>query len=328
MVFRWGIIGTGNIAHQFVKGLANCSSSIAYAVASRREEEANKFAKEMGVEKAYGSYEELFLDPNVDIVYIATPNHLHHTLSLQALDNGKHVLCEKPFALDLNKAKEMVVKAKEKNLFLMEALWSRFLPSIIETKKAIERGEIGIPLILQAEFGIHPIFDPKSRLFNPSMGGGSIPDIGIYPLFLSLLLFGKPKEIKVVSTAAETGVDMSTAIIMKHKKGEISALISSFATSLKSNAVISGSEGKIELKRMFHTPTKVTIQKEFEEKEKEIELSFFGNGYNYEADEVINCLKEGKIESNLLPLSFSLDLMEILDRVRTMAKTSSNLDVV
>ena len=322
MGYRWGIIGTGHIAHQFAKGLKICSSSECYAVASRGMGKAKKFAAEEAFTKAYGSYEELFKDPLVDIVYIATPNHLHYSLTTEALENGKNVLCEKPFASNLAQVKEMVEKAKEKNLFLMEALWSRFLPSIIETKKLIETGEIGTPLILQAEFGIHPPYNPESRLFNPELGGGTIPDIGIYPIFLSLLLFGEPTELKVVSTPAETGTDMSTAIIMKHQGEKISVLLSTFATSLKSNATISGTEGRIELKRMFHTPTRVTVLKENEEKEREIELSYVGNGYNYEAEEAIKCLNEKKIESDLLPHSFSLKLMELLDKVTSLAKVS------
>ncbi|MBQ5674954.1 MAG: Gfo/Idh/MocA family oxidoreductase, partial [Lachnospiraceae bacterium] len=253
------------------------------------------------------------------IAAILSGNHL---LLAGPKATGKNVLCEKPFASNLAQVKEMVEKAKEKNLFLMEALWSRFLPSIIETKKLIETGEIGTPLILQAEFGIHPPYNPESRLFNPELGGGTIPDIGIYPIFLSLLLFGEPTELKVVSTPAETGTDMSTAIIMKHQGEKISVLLSTFATSLKSNATISGTEGRIELKRMFHTPTRVTVLKENEEKEREIELSYVGNGYNYEAEEAIKCLNEKKIESDLLPHSFSLKLMELLDKVTSLAKVS------
>ena len=322
MKYRWGIVGTGHIAHQFAEGLKVCSSSVCYAVASRKIDTAEVFAVEMGCCKFYGSYEELFHDSEVDIVYIATPNHLHYSLTMQALEFGKHVLCEKPFASNVNQVREMVAKAQEKNLFLMEALWSRFLPSIIRTKEMIDNGEIGTPLILQAEFGIHPPYNPESRLFNPQLGGGSIPDIGIYPLFLSLFLFGEPTEIEVVSTAAETGTDMSTAIIMKHEGGKISSLFSTFATSLKSNAVISGTRGRIELKRMFHVPTRVTLKQEAEDIEKEIELNYCGNGYNYEAEETEKCITNGAIESRMLPHKFSIQLMQLMDKVIVLAQQS------
>lgn len=317
--YRWGIIGTGHIAGQFAKGLESAVQGIRYAVASRDLSKADKFAKEFAFEKSFGSYEELLSDPSVDIVYIATPNHLHHPLTMQALNAGKHVLCEKPFALNVHEVEEMISVARQKKLFLSEAMWTAFLPSMETVSSEIREDRIGKPLLLKAEFGIHPAYKADSRLFDPALGGGSMYDIGIYPLFLALYLFGEPTDIKVTSIAAPTGVDMTATILLKHKNNEVSVLVSSFGCSLKSDATIVGEKGSLRLGRMFHTPTQLYFVKEYadENDETRIPVQYVGNGYNYEAEEAMKCISEGKIESGKYSHQFMLMLSKVMNQIIT-----------
>ena len=319
--YRWAILGAGHIAEKFSESLKVCQQAELYAVASRSLDKAENFRKDFGFKKAYGSYEEMLADPSVDIVYIATPNNLHFEHTMMSLNAGKAVLCEKPFGLNKSQVDQMIRKAKEKKLFLMEALWSRFLPSILKVKKEIEAGRIGTPKVLQAEFGFKAEYNQNSRLFNPSLGGGSVFDIGIYPLFLSLYLFGYPTEIKAISIPAPTGTDMTTSILLKHKNGEISNLTSSFALRMETDARIYGEKGYLKLHRMFHMPTKL-VCKIGDEDEIELPIHWVGNGYNYEALEVMKCLDEGLTESRELPFSFSEDLISLIDKVNDLIKNN------
>lgn len=312
--YRWGIIGAGHIAGSFAKGLKVLPNARCYAIASRDGEKAASFAAEYGFEKSYDSYQAMLQDPQVDIVYVATPNNLHYTHTMMALDAGKHVLCEKPFAITCSQAMTMMRVSREKNLFLMEALWSRFLPSMITASRLLGEGVVGKPLLLQAEFGIHPVYDENSRLFDPKLGGGSIADIGIYPIFLTLFLFGDPLSMDVSSIPAPTGVDMTTTIVMTHREGRMSVLTSSFAFDMESDAKITGDAGRLRLCRMFHTPTKLMLRRDVEEKETEIPVEMVGNGYNYEAAEVMRCIDEGMIESDIWNHSQTLRLLDIVER--------------
>lgn len=313
-VYKWGIIGAGHIAGSFAKGLKILPNARCYAIASRDGDKAKRFAAEYGFEKDYDSYQAMLNDPQVDIVYVATPNNLHYTHTMMALDASKHVLCEKPFALTCSQAMTVMRVAREKNLFLMEALWSRFLPSMTTAAQLLSQGVIGKPQLLQAEFGIHPTYNENSRLFDPKLGGGSIADIGIYPIFLALFLFGDPLSMDVSSIPAPTGVDMTTSIVMTHKEGRMSVLTSSFAFDLESDAKITGDAGRLRLCRMFHTPTKLMLRRNVEEAETEIPVEMEGNGYNYEAAEVMRCIDEGKIESDVWSHSQTLRLLDIVER--------------
>lgn len=312
--YRWGIIGAGHIAGSFAEGLKILPNAQCYAIASRDGAKAESFAKKYGFEKSYDSYQSMLDDPNVDVVYVATPNNLHYSHTMMALDAGKPVLCEKPFAITCQQAMTMMRVSREKKLFLMEALWSRFLPSVIAAKKSLDDGLIGNPLLLQAEFGIHPPYDANSRLFDSKLGGGSIPDIGIYPIFLALYLFGEPLSMDISSVPAPTGVDMTSIIVMKHKEGRMSVLTSSFACDLESDAKITGDAGRLRLKRMFHMPTTLAVRHDVNEEEKEIPVEMVGNGYNYEAAEVMRCIDEGRFESSVWGHSQTLKLLDIVER--------------
>ena len=319
--YKWGILGAARIAEKFADGLKVLPNAELYAIASRSYERAEEFKGKHGFAKAFGSYEEMLADPELDIVYIATTNNLHFEHTMMCLEAEKAVLCEKPFASDSSQVEKMVNKAREKNVFLMEAIVSRFVPSMIQFKEQIENGAVKKPLLLQCNFGFISPFDPYNRIYNPELGGGSIPDIGIYPIFTAMLLFGKPVSIKVMSVPAPTGTDWTTAVLLKHKNKEISMLTSSFEMRLDNEARIYGEGGHLKLHSMFSKSNKLTLHSN-EGQESNIPLNNIGNGYNYEAAEVMDCLDKGLIESPSLPHSFSLDLMQVLDEVVNKAQES------
>jgi predicted dehydrogenase len=320
--YNWGVWGAGHIANKFAGGLKELPNASRYAVAARSLERAEIFKANHGFEKAYGSYEAMLADPQVDAVYISTTNNLHCEHTMMCLEAGKAVLCEKPFASSREQVEKMIAKAQEKNVFLMEALWSRFLPSMIQFKQQAEQKTIGKPLLLQCNFGFISPFDPHKRIYDPALGGGSVPDIGIYPVFTAMYLFGYPAEIKVTSVPAPTGTDWTTAVLFKHKGKEISMLTSSFETNLDNEARLYGDNGYLKLHEMFHMPTKLSINRN-NGREEEIPVFSTGNGYNYEAAEVMACLDKGLIESPDLPHAFSLDLITVLDEISRKAAENS-----
>jgi predicted dehydrogenase len=312
--YNWAILSAAKIAHKFADGLKELPNANCYAVSARSLERAESFKTEHGFERAYGSYEEMLADPNVDIVYVATTNNLHFEHTMMCLEAGKAVLCEKPFASDLAQVKQMIAKAKEKNVFLMEALWTRFLPSMMQFKAEMENGRIGKPSLLQCNFGGIVPFDAENRLYNPELGGGSLPDIGVYTIFTALYLFGMPEEINACSLPAPTGCDWTTSILLKHKEQKISMLTSSFSLNLSNEAILYGDAGNLKLHAMFHIPTKLSVNLNNED-EVEIPVETIGNGYNYEAAEVMDCLDKGLVQSPAMSWQFSLDLMTVLESV-------------
>jgi predicted dehydrogenase len=319
--YNWGIIGAGRIANLFADGLKELPNANRYAIAARSSERAEAFREKHGFERAYGSYGEMLADPKVDIVYISTTNNLHFKHTMMSLEAGKAVLCEKPFASDAHQVQQMVAQAQKSQRFLMEALWSRFLPSMMQFKDEMLNGTVGRPHLLQCNFGFISPYDPQRRVYNPELGGGSIPDIGVYPLFVAMYLFGAPTDIKVISVPAPTGTDWTTSVLLQHAGKEISMLISSFEMDLVSEACLYGSDGYLKLHSMFHTPTRLSMRKNKGE-ETPIPISSVGNGYNYEAAEVMRCLDEGLIESPGMPLGFSIEMMQALDTIYRLARES------
>lgn len=323
--YNWGILGAARIADKFTEGLKVLSNADCYAIAARSWERANAFKEKHGFKKAYGSYKDMLADPQVDVVYIATTNNLHFEHAMMCLEAGKAVLCEKPFASNQEQVEKMIAKAREKKVFLMEALWSHFLPCMIRFKAEMEQKTIGQPLLLQCNFGFISPFDPKSRVYDPALGGGSVPDIGIYPIFTAMLLFGNPVDIKVISIPMPTGPDWTTSILFKHEKKEISMLISSFEMVLDNEARLYGDKGYLKLHGMFHIPTRLSVNKNDGNGEVEIPISSVGNGYNYEAEEVMACLDKGLLESPNMSWQFSLDLIKVLDEVCKKAEENFSI---
>lgn len=310
---RWGIIGLGKIANKFATDLMTLKNIELVAVASRNQQNADDFAHKFNAKKAYNSYLDLAKDNEVDAVYIATPHSFHKEHTLLCLQNKKAVLCEKPFAMNLQEVTEMISVAKENNVLLMEALWTYFLPQYAYLLEVIETKKFGKLKNVAADFGFKAIYDLESRLFKKEVGGGSLLDIGIYPIFAALSTLGKPDLIDANATFFENGVDASCEIIF-HYKGAKATLKSSLIEETKTTAIFTFEKAIVKLDRQFHAPSSVTI---FEnKKEKKIDFNCKTFGYNFEIEHFNTLLREGKTESSLMTFNFSKDLIKILDKVR------------
>lgn len=311
---RWGIVGPGNIAHSFAKDLSLVEGGRLTAVASRNLDRANSFATEYGAENVFGSYQELFESDTVDVLYIATPHTSHCELTLEALHHKKAVLCEKPMGINKKEVDRMVTAAKEADVFLMEALWSRFNPAIRKVKQLIESGTIGKLEYLYADFGFYALDrDEKGRLLNLDLAGGSLLDIGIYPIFLSYLLFGMPKTIKANSRFHSTGAEIQTSMLFEYQNAQ-ALLYSGLTSKSEMKAEISGQEGTLFLHPRWHEAQGYSLEKNNELEH--FELPTVGKGYSHEIEEVQDCLRAGKKESGMWSLQNSQDLVSLLDTVR------------
>jgi dihydrodiol dehydrogenase / D-xylose 1-dehydrogenase (NADP) len=314
-IIKWGILGTGGIASAFARDLNFARNTEKTAVGSRTKESAEKFAEEHGVSRAYGSYEELVHDPAVDAIYVATPHPFHKENVLACLRAGKAVLCEKPFTINSGELEEIIQFARDQKLFLMEAMWTKFLPPIVKAREWIDSGKIGEVLLVKAEFGFRASWDPDGRLFNPALGGGALLDVGIYPVTFASMIFGTNPE-KILSTAhiGETGVDEQFSIIMSYPSGKTAALNGSFRVGLTDEAYIHGTEGSIRIPAFFRARS-ATLYKEGVEAE-----TFHDDrksaGYAFEIEEVGRCLNQGLLESPVVPLDESLKIMKLMDEIR------------
>ena len=316
--YHWGIIGLGKIAAKFAEDLQRVKGAQLYAVASRSEERATEFAKRWNAPQTYGSYEALAAAPNIDVVYIATPHVGHAAATLLCLRSGKAVLCEKPFAMDSAEVAEMVSTARETKVFLMEAIWTRILPATLQLLEWIESGKLGRVQSLTADFGFRANPDPKRRLYNKALGGGALLDIGIYPVFLAQLLFGSPVTIEGLARMGATGVDLEDNLLLRFANDQHARLHATLAHHTPSDAWIYGTEGRVHLKGRWHESKAVTLYpNEGDPVRVELAADFKGGrGYNLEAEHVMDCLQRGLTESPALPLDFSVQLMQTLDRIR------------
>lgn len=312
---RWGILGTGNIANQFAKGLSVMDDAQLVAVGSRHAESAQKFADVYGAPNRHDSYEALAADPDIDIVYVATPHVYHVENSLLCMQHGKAVLCEKPFAINAADAQRAVDYARQHKIFLMEAVWTRLLPHMERVVDLVATGAIGTPTLLQANFAFRTKVNPSSRLFDLALGGGALLDVGIYPVYLAHLLLGQPLEIKALAHLGETGVDEQAGMILRHEGGAVSVLATGIRASLPHTAVIAGTAGHIAIHERWWAPSSFTLHREGHDPE-QIRPDVVGNGYNYEAAEAGRCLRIGKTESEKLPLDLTLDVMRSMDTMR------------
>jgi len=315
---KWGILSTGWIAHKFAAVLQLADNCELYAVGSRNLATAQQFASEYNIPKAYGSYEELVQDPEVDVIYIGTPHNLHLENTLLALNHNKHVLCEKPMGVNEREVSIMIEKAKEKNLFLMEAMWSRFLPNIIKTKELIDSGEIGDVKFMKASFCIKSSGAQEYRHFNIDLCGGTTLDIGIYNIFLSLLLLGKPKESFAAAGLNDQGCDTNSSYVFKYANDTLSVMYSSFLAESPVVAEIHGTTGRILLEHLWFCPGSVKlIANDGQEKVFDFEVKV--NGYEFEAEEVATCILAGKKQSDLWSWDDSIQLVNQMDLIRKMS---------
>lgn len=316
---RWGILGPGHIANSFAKDLRLIQNGKLMAVASRDLERARAFAKEYDAPLAFGSYQELFECPEVDVIYIATPHTYHAELAIRAMESGKHVLCEKPMGINVQEVACMIASAKKNNVFLMEALWSRFNPTIQRMKQLVEDGSIGPIGFMRADFAFYGLDrDERGRILNPDLAGGSLLDIGIYPIFLAYLLLGIPESILASSKFHGTGAEVQTSMIFDYK-GAQAILYSGLTSNSEMKAEISGSRGGIYLNPRWHEAQGLRVQKDGIAED--IALPTLGRGYSYEIMEVHSCLSQGRLESYFWSHQNSLDLIGILDQVRKQTGT-------
>jgi predicted dehydrogenase len=312
---RWGILGTGSIARQFVEGLGTLPDAEVVAVGSRSEATAESFARERGIPRRYASYEDLAADPDVDVVYVATPHPFHAANAELCLGAGKAVLCEKPFTVNAGEAERVVGLARERGLFLMEGMWTRFFPLMGELRRLLSEGAIGEPRMLTADFGFRDEFDPRSRKFDPDLGGGALLDVGVYCISLASHLFGAPSEVAGVGHLGETGVDEQAAAILRHEAGRLSVLSFATRTGTPQEATVMGTEGYVKIHSNWWRPKALTLHRPGEE-ERLVEAPIDGNGFNYEAAEVMRCLREGRAESDVMPLDETLSVMRTMDEIR------------
>ncbi len=313
--YNWGILGPGKIAAKFATALKSLDNANIYAIGSRSYDRAKDFGKQFDAERYYGNYLDLVKDNNVDIIYIATPHSEHFENTRLCLQNRKNVLCEKPITTNAKQLEELLRISREKNLFLMEAIWTRFLPSIEKVLEIIESGSIGEIRMLQSDFGFKAPYDPESRLFNPALSGGSLLDIGIYPLFLGLLLLGEPEECRSLALKGETGVDESIAMSLLYDNDAMALLSSTFKVKTGMRADIFCTKGNIFINPPWFSQTSLNIEY-LGGKTDFIEFDYRSNGYDYEAEEVMRCLDMDLKGSPKLPLSFSLKLMNLMDMIR------------
>lgn len=318
---KWGILACGKIAKKFAADLQLVDDAILVAVASRNIDNARAFAEEYPAKHVFGSYEELVACKDVDVIYVASPHSHHHEHTMLCLNAGKPVLCEKAFAINQRQAMEMVALARSKNIFLMEALWTRFLPHYLKVRDMLAEGMIGDTKGVLANFGFKPTEPISPRIYDPSLGGGTILDIGIYPIFLAQSLLGVPDKILATMEPAPTGIDQQCSIIFQYNSGAIATLFSTFESNLETDADIFGTHGRIRLTNRFYEPS-ATIQYYPGTIESRSLISLErepGWGYQYEIRHVNDCLTKRLTESPVHSLDDTLALMQTLDRVREVA---------
>jgi predicted dehydrogenase len=291
------------------------------AVASRHQHNADAFGSEFNARHKHGSYIALTENPDVDVIYVATPHALHHENTMMCLHHRKAVLCEKPFAMNFREAKEMVGLARQNDVFLMEALWTKFMPHYKLVQSIVERGDLGEMKSVLVNFGFAPAAPVPDRLYDPYLGGGTLMDIGIYNVFIALSFLGKPDKIEASMTPADSGVDEQCAVLFKYRNGAMAQLFSSFASNLATEADVCGTKGRIRLGHRFYEPS-TTIEYYPGRVDSKQVLNFFkepGWGYQYEARHVDECLRLGMKESPVMTHADTLLIMETLDEIRRIA---------
>jgi predicted dehydrogenase len=316
--YKWGILAPGKMSAKFTKGLMLLDNVELWAVGSRDKSRAEQFAAEFGYKKSYGSYEELAEDEEVDVIYIASPHshHLEHTLL--CLKNKKAVICEKAFGLNTGEVQTMINEAAKQKVFLMEALWPPFQPLYIKTQDILKTGDPGKILHMNACFSFQAPFDPEDRKFNLKLGGGSLLDIGIYPVIDALVFLGVPSQILAKAAFTETGSEDSISIIFGYEDGRTATLYSSFRTAGGIGCDLLCEKGNLSFSRARDMSQCLSVALNGRENQ-DYSLLPDGMGYQYEAVEVMQCLDAGKIQSSIVPHSFSLNLIRTLDRIRDSA---------
>ena len=312
--FRWGILGSGGIAHRFAEDLAHLDGHVVAAVGSRTKDSAEKFAADFPGCAPYSSYEDLVAS-DVDAIYVATPHPMHHANALLAMKAGKPVLCEKAFTVNAAQARELIEYSHAHRIPLMEAMWTRFLPHIKAIKELIKSGALGEIHSVVADHGQYIPYSRAARLWEPELGGGALLDLGIYPLTIAQIVLGSPKSITSVATLTDKKVDLNTSMVLTYESGAHATLSCTMAARGSVSAMIAGDKARLELDDYFYAPTTyrlITREGEVTEFAKNYE----GNGLREEAAEFARVVRSGEIESPLMDHATSLLMMEQMDEIR------------
>lgn len=350
---RWGILGAGRVARDFAQGLRALPDAELAGVASRTLTTAQAFARQTPVGRVYQSYNELVNDPSIDVIYVATPHQRHSEDCILCLEHGKPVLCEKPFTVNAQQARQVIDLARRRRLFCMEAMWMRFFPVMHKVRELVQSGVVGEVRMLTADFGVANAYSPTSRFFDPAYAGGALLDRGVYPISLASMLFGEPNEVVGQAGLTPSGVDEHSAVLLSFPKGRMAVLASSLTGYTSNEATVIGTHGKLRIHAPFYcadrisliryTPSSADPARSAGMKQRlvakarqsplartafrvlkplvrrdtrQFRLPIVGNGYNYEAAEVMRCLRMGELESPLMPLDETLQIMQTMDRVR------------
>ncbi|MCE2412618.1 Gfo/Idh/MocA family oxidoreductase [Candidatus Poribacteria bacterium] len=315
---RWGILGPGTISQKLATALKAIPDTEITAVGSRDLQRANAFGNKFRIPHRHGNYADLAHNPEVDVIYVATPHPFHKECAMFCLEAGKAVLCEKPLTVDAKQAEELIVCARQNNQFLMEAMWTRFLPVIVKVQEWLAEGAIGEPRLLTADKASRQTLSTEileGRLFNPELGGGGLLDVGVYTIALASMVFGAPAQIRSLAHIGETDVDEQASILLGYDAGQIANLFCAIRTETPSEARITGTKGSIHIPE-FWQATSATLTRTGRDPV-HIEIPFKSNGFENQAMEVINCLREGKLESDVMPLDESLSIMRTMDTIRS-----------
>lgn len=313
--FKWGILGTGGIARAFARDLTFLNNHIVAAVGSRTKEKAEEFAIEFPGCTAHGSYEKLVTNPEIDAIYVATPHPMHLTNTILALKAGKPVLCEKPFSINASQARAMVEASIENNVALLEAMWMRFLPHIHQVRKIITSGVLGDIISVTADHGQRLADQAIARLVEPSLAGGALLDLGIYPVSFAHMVLGVPEKVQASAVMTDKGVDASTSILFTYASGAQAILTTTMIAQTPCRAVVSGVNGWLEIDRTFYNPTTMRVHL-YDGTTTEYPSNYQGHGLREQAIEFANIVRTGKFESEYLTHKHTLEIMELMDLIR------------
>jgi len=312
----WGILAAGGIAKAFAKDLLVAGLD-PVAIGSRSQESADRFGDELGIPHRHGSYEALVADPDVDIVYVATPHPFHAEAAILALKAGKHVLVEKPFTLNAAEARTVVALAEEKNLLVLEAMWTRFLPHMVRIHEIVDAGTIGEVRTVLADHNQDLPKDPQNRLYNPDLGGGALLDLGIYPISFAVDILGTPTDVAAIAAFTETGVDRQTAVLLTHEGGRQSVLQTALDTRGPNRAELLGTQGRISIDEVWYTPTSFTVYDVTGAVAERYESTVEGRGMQFQALEAERLIRAGETASPRLAPAETVAIMDVLDAVRS-----------
>jgi dihydrodiol dehydrogenase / D-xylose 1-dehydrogenase (NADP) len=315
-MYRWGIVGAGRVAHKFADALKHIEDAKLQVVASTSSKRAKDFAQQYSIPEYFDNYEQLFSNNTVDIVYVATTHNFHCKNTLDALKAQKHVLCEKPMAVNASQVKQMVNSAQSNNVFLMEAMWTRFLPMMNEVREIIKKGTIGQPQSLYVDFGIKRNFDLQNRLYNPDLAGGALLDLGVYCLALASMIFGRPNNISSIIKMADTGVDERSTVIFEYDNAKVAVLFQALDLETPKKALIVGTEGSIRLHSTWLSGSDYTLKLN-NGTEKRYKVDTHENGFIYQIMAVHESLNAGKTQCDIMSLDETLTIAETMDALRS-----------